>query len=84
MEETKNVPTKHDVPKCSHCGHVGPWKVEPVLLGIHWVIGIILMILGIVPGIVFLAVVAIIRSNADNRAKICPHCKAKNLFTFIY
>lgn len=84
MEETMNTPTKHDVPKCSCCGYIGPWKVEPVLLGVHWVIGIVLMLFGFVPGVVFLIVVAAMRSKEDNRGKICPNCKGKNLFTFLY
>lgn len=77
--------TTHDVPKCTCCGHVGPWKLGPILRGIDWVIGIALMFLGVVPGFVYLGVVATIRaSSKDKREKICPNCHAKNLFTFIY
>ena len=81
MEEQTVAQVKHDVPKCTCCGNVGPWKVEPVLRGIDWVIGIALMILGFVPGIVYLVVVFALRSKEDKRAKICPKCKAKNMFT---
>lgn len=84
MAETTNTQTKHDVPRCTCCGNVGPWKVEPVLLGKHWAIGIVLMIFGFVPGLVYLGITVAIRSNEDHRAKICTSCKARNMFTFLY
>lgn len=80
----ENTQTTHDVPKCTCCGHVGPWKVDPLLTPMHWVIGIVLLFFGFVPGIIYLGVVAAIRSNKNNRGKTCTNCKAKNLFTFIY
>ncbi len=75
---------KHDVPMCTHCGHIGPWKVSPVIRPVDWVIGVLLLLFGCVPGLVYLAVVAIIRSNEDRRSKICTNCGSKNLFTFFY
>ena len=74
----------HDVPKCQHCGHVGQWKIAPIIRGVDIFIGILLLILGVVPGIVYFVTVAIIRSNPDRRSKVCTKCGAKNLFTFIY
>jgi len=84
MGETTTTPTKHDVPKCTCCGYVGPWKEEPVLTGKHWVIGIVLMVFGFVPGLIYLGVSVAIRSGKGKRSKICTNCKAQNLFTFIY
>lgn len=81
---TTNTPTKHDVPKCTCCGHVGPWKEEAALTGKHWIIGLILMIFGFVPGLIYLLVTLAVRSGKNNRAKICRNCDARNLFTFIY
>lgn len=75
---------KHDIPMCTCCGYVGEWKVGPVLKGRHWVIGIILLFLGVVPGIIYLTTAAIVRSGKGNREKICKQCGAKNLFTFFY
>ena len=77
-------PQRHDVPRCSCCGYVGQWQVESLFRPMDWVIGILLLILGIIPGIVYLVTVALIRSNKDRRAKICPSCKARNLWTFFY
>lgn len=77
-------PVKHDVPRCTCCGYVGEWKLDSVFRPVDFVIGIILLILGIFPGIIYFATVGLIRSNKDRRAKICPSCKAKNLWTFFY
>lgn len=82
MENNQMI--KHDVPKCTCCGYVGRWKTEPVIRAIDWVIGIVLLLFGFIPGIVYFIVVAIIRSNENNRGKICPQCNAKNLWTFFY
>lgn len=75
---------RHDVPKCTCCGYVGQWEIEPLIRPMDWVIGIAFTFLACGSGLVYLGVVAAIRSNKDNRAKICPACKARNLFTFIY
>lgn len=77
-------PIRRSVPQCTHCGYVGEWKLGPVLRGMDIIIGLVLMLLGVVPGLVYMGVVAVIRSNKDNREKICPKCKAKNLWTFQY
>ncbi len=74
----------HTVPKCQSCGHIGEWKLGPVLRPMDIVIGIVLLIFGFIPGIVYLGVVAAIRSNKDRREKICTKCGAKNLFSFLY
>lgn len=76
-------PTKNDVPKCTCCGYVGPWKVDSLFRPMDWVIGIILLFL-FGTGLIYLLVVGLIRSNKDNRTKICPKCGAKNLWTFLY
>ncbi len=85
VTEVKNTgSTKRDVPKCTHCGYEGQWKVGPLLRPIDFIIGIIFLIFGVVPGLIYIGVVAAIRSNEDNREKICPKCNSKNLWTFFY
>ena len=74
---------KRNVPMCTCCGYVGQWKEEPLLLARHWVIAGLTLILGGF-GIFYLITVMIIRSGKSSRAKICQHCGARNLFTFMY
>lgn len=81
---TNQGATQRNVPKCTHCGYEGQWKVGPVFRTIDWILGIAFMFLGFIPGLVYFIVVAAIRSNEDNREKICPKCNAKNLWTFFY
>lgn len=78
------VEYQHRVPKCTCCGYIGEWKLEPVLRTMDIILGILFLFIGIIPGIIYIGVVALIRSNKDNRAKICPKCKGRNLWTFIY
>lgn len=75
---------KHDIPRCTCCGYIGEWKLDSLFRPVDFVIGIILIFLGVVPGIIYFATVGLIRSNKDRRAKICPKCKARNLWTFFY
>lgn len=83
--ETMNAsnPTSHKYPKCTHCGYEGEWKLEPIFRPMDWIIGILFMF-ALGSGLVYLIVVGLLRSNKDRRAKICPHCKARNLWTFLY
>lgn len=71
------------VPKCTCCGYVGQWKVEPLFRAMDWVIGLILLFF-FGAGLVYFLVVGLIRANKNNRAKICPNCNARNLWTFLY
>ena len=64
-------PTIHDIPKCTHCGNINKWKVGPIFRPIDWVIGIILLFVFILPGLTYFAVVGAVRSNQNNREKIC-------------
>ncbi|MBP3378850.1 MAG: zinc ribbon domain-containing protein [Clostridia bacterium] len=73
----------HKQPKCTHCGHIGEWDIGPVIRPIDWVIGICLLFF-FGGGLIYLVIVAAVRSNKDRREKICRNCKAKNLFTFNY
>lgn len=82
--QQEETPMQHDIPKCTCCGHIGPWKVGPILRPIDFVIGIILLVLGFIPGLVYFGVVATIRLNEKNREKTCTKCNARNLFTFVY
>jgi hypothetical protein len=71
------------VPKCLSCGTVTQWNVEPIFLPRHFVVGgLLFFFFG--GGLVYLLLVAIIRSGSKYRAKICPVCKARNLWSFIY
>ena len=76
--------TQHKTPRCNSCGNIGEWKVGPLLRPIDLVIGVVLLLFGVFPGIVYLGVVAAVRSNVDRREKICPKCGAKNMFSFLY
>jgi len=77
------TPTSHQVPKCLSCGHVGPWKVDGLFRPMDWLIGLgFLVFFG--TGLVYMLVVGLIRSNKNNRAKICTNCKARNMFVFQY
>ena len=49
-----------------------------------FVIGVGLLLLGFIPGLVYLGVVALIRSNDKNREKKCTKCGARNMFTNLY
>ncbi len=76
-------PVKGKKPRCTHCGYVGNWKLGPLLRPIDFIIGIAFLLFGILPGLIYMGVVAVIRYNPDRREKICPQCKAQNLWTFI-
>ena len=78
------IPIKHDLPKCTCCGHIGEWKTGPLFRPMDYVIGIGLLFLGFVPGLVYMGVVGLIRYDKKNREKICVSCNARNLFTYIY
>lgn len=73
----------HSVPRCQSCGYVGQWQVEPLLLTHHIVIFVVLL-LAFGGGLIYLLIVLLIRSSESNRAKICPSCGARNMFTFMY
>ena len=81
---TKDVPVFHEIPKCTYCGNVAPWKVGPVLRPLDFLVGGIFLLFCIVPGATYLACVAMLRSNEKNREKICTECGARNMFTNIY
>lgn len=74
---------KHSVPKCTHCGYEGEWKLESLVRPMDIIITILLLFFW-GAGLIYLLVVVLIRMNPDNRAKICPSCQAKNLWTFYY
>ncbi len=83
-QSSNAVPTHHEIPKCNYCGNIAPWKVGPILRPMDFVIGVALLLLGFIPGLVYLGVVALIRSNDKNREKICTKCGARNMFTNLY
>lgn len=73
----------HSQPRCQSCGYVGPFQVEPLLLTHHIVIFVVLL-LAFGGGLVYLLVILLMRSSESNRAKICPSCGSRNMFTFVY
>jgi hypothetical protein len=82
--QTSNTPEqRHEVPKCLSCGTITPWKVEPILLPRHIIIFLILLLF-FGTGLIYLIIILIIRSGSNSRSKICPHCGARNLWTFLY
>lgn len=69
------------VPKCLSCGYIGIWTVEALLLPRHLIIAaIFLFFWG--GGLIYIIVTAVMRSNENSRAKICPRCAARNMWTF--
>lgn len=84
VPQMANMPEhRHDVPKCLSCGTITQWKVEPILLARHIIIFLILLLF-FGAGLIYLLIILIIRSGSNARSKICPHCGARNLWTFIY
>lgn len=84
IAETNGIPVHRDMPKCNYCGNIAPWKIGPVLRPLDFIIGVGLLLFGFVPGLIYLGVVALIRSNEKNREKICTKCGARNMFTNMY
>lgn len=72
------------IPKCCVCGYVGPWKMEPFFTPLQIGLGIFFTLFCIFPGLAFFGTVALLKSNPNNRAKICAACGGRNLFTFLY
>ena len=81
---TVNVPSHHEIPKCNYCGNIEEWNVGPLFRPLDYVLGVVLLLLGFFPGLAYLGVVGVIRSNKNNREKICKKCGAKNMFTNMY
>lgn len=79
-----NGPSHHTIPKCNYCGNIEEWKVGPLFRPLDYVVGIALLLFGFIPGLTYMGVVGLIRSNKDNREKICKKCGAKNMFTNMY
>ncbi len=82
--ETDNRPATHKDPKCTCCGNIGPWEVEGIFRPVHLIIGLFLLLWGVFPGVFYLVTVALIRMKPEHRAKTCPRCKARNMFTYLY
>ena len=84
MSENTGAPTHHETPKCTYCGHVGEWVVGPLFRKMDYIIGVAFLFLGFVPGLIYMGVVGLIRSNKNNREKKCAKCGAQNMFTNMY
>jgi hypothetical protein len=74
---------QHNVPKCLHCGYVGPWIVGPLFTLMDWIIGGALLV-AFGGGLIYMLLVGISRWNPNNRSKKCAHCGTQNMFTFVY
>jgi hypothetical protein len=83
FQSEQDTQQKHSTPKCTSCGMVTQWKVGPILRPIDWVIAIVLFFF-FGTGLIYLLIVFVIRSNPNNREKICPNCGARNMWTFVY
>ena len=80
---TTNHECTHNIPKCLYCGNIEEWKVEPLITVTDWIIiAVLFFFFG--SGLIYLLITVIVRSNQDNRTKICKKCGAKNMFTFYY
>ncbi|MEI7813979.1 MAG: FHA domain-containing protein [Coriobacteriia bacterium] len=73
---------RHNTPRCQACGYVGAWNEEPLLLPHHIIITLILLF-AFLGGLLYLLIILVIRSSSP-RAKICPNCGSRNMFTFLY
>ena len=78
-----NALQTHTVPKCTRCGHVGAMKPGP-LFRKNDIIWMLLLFITAFGGFVYLAYILITRGNPKRREKICPHCGAKNMYTYLY
>lgn len=45
----KNIPTKHDVPKCISCGNIGKLKTQPIFTPLYVIMGLLLILVWAVP-----------------------------------
>ncbi len=72
----------HELPKCRKCGYIGEFKTEKMFRTKDWVIGIGTLFLGF--GLIYLIIIAIIRSDKSSREKICPHCGGVDTATDVY
>ena len=81
--EVNTTNTAHTVPKCTCCGYVGEMKPGPLLRGSD-ILWFCLLLFLACAGFIYLIYVLIIRANPEKREKICPHCKAKNMVTYVY
>ncbi len=77
------VAIKHDIPKCLACGTITKWRVEPALLPRHFAVGCMLLLF-FGAGLIYWFTVALIRAHPATRAKICPKCGGRNMWTFMY
>ena len=82
-QTTQNQPTRHSVPKCTNCGHVGEMKPGP-LFRKNDLIWIIMLMFAFGGGFIYAAYIFITRSNPDKREKICPNCGSVNRYTMLY
>ena len=73
----------HSIPKCTCCGYVGNMKPGP-LFRKNDIIWMLLLFLTAFGGFVYLAYILITRGNPKRREKKCPHCGAKNMYTYLY
>lgn len=78
-----SVEARHDTPRCLSCGTITSWRVEPLFLPRHWAIGCLFLVF-FGGGLIYLLVVGLMRAGTGSRAKICPHCGARNMWTFMY
>lgn len=81
--QSLSQPIRQAVPKCLSCGVVTNWTVESLLLPRHWVVALILLCM-FGAGLIYLPLICIIRMNPNSRAKICPACGGRNMWTFQY
>jgi len=78
------IPTTHDIPKCTCCGHIGPMKTEALFTPMEIFLAIFFLILGVVPGLIYIGVHILRFGSKKNRRKICTKCKSKDMYTYVY
>ena len=81
-EEKGNSLQYHDVPKCRKCGYIGEFEREKLFRKMDWIIGLLTIWFGF--GLLYFIIVAIIRSDKNKRATVCPHCGEVGSATDVY
>ncbi|MBQ6052698.1 MAG: zinc-ribbon domain-containing protein [Clostridia bacterium] len=81
--ENQSKAYPHDVPRCTACGYTGEFTSGPLIRGSDW-LWFFLLFFFFGSGVIYMLFIIIIRWNPNNREKICPHCKSKNMFTYLY
>lgn len=60
---------------CTRCGFTGPHGIERNITGRQWALFVVLLVLGVVPGLIYGAVLLV--AGGEQRLWVCPKCGAR-------